>query len=284
MHYVKGFNINGVFTKQVACIELKGKPNAATEGHVGVLGIDVTSPMHDVYKCVAVNGAIYTWELLSSGLSIMSATVTGDGETSAQFPFENLLTPDTYVVKVGDLILDSEGYLYRVTSLQSTYCIATYTGTQVVAYGKSAYDLAVKNGFEGSETEWLESLKGENGADGLSIKTTEINENGELVITFTDDTTLNVGVVKGADGANGENGVSPTISITEIEGGHRVTVTDANGEQAFDVMDGEKGADGTSGTGSSLPAVTTDDNGKFLRVVDGVWSAVSVDSAEGVSF
>jgi hypothetical protein len=67
MHYVKEFNINGITTRQAACIELRGVPNAATEGYVGVLGIDVTSPTHDVYKCVAVNGGIYTWELLSSG-------------------------------------------------------------------------------------------------------------------------------------------------------------------------------------------------------------------------
>lgn len=33
-----------------------------------------------------------------------------------------------------------------------------------------------------------------------------------------------------------------------------------------------------------LPAVTTSDNGKFLRVVGGAWAAVTVDSANGVSF
>ncbi len=32
--------------------------------------------------------------------------------------------------------------------------------------GKSAYDLAVENGFTGSEAEWLESLKGEPGVKG----------------------------------------------------------------------------------------------------------------------
>lgn len=72
MHYVKHFNINGVQTRQVACIELQGKPNAATQGHVGVLGIDITSPTHDVYKCVAVNGAIYTWELFTGEMPDMS--------------------------------------------------------------------------------------------------------------------------------------------------------------------------------------------------------------------
>ena len=33
--------------------------------------------------------------------------------------------------------------------------------------GLSAYELAVKNGFEGTETEWLESLKGTDGEDGV---------------------------------------------------------------------------------------------------------------------
>lgn len=166
MHYVKHFDINGVDTKQVACIELHGKPNAATEGSVGVLGIDMDSPLHDVYKCVAVNGSIYSWELLSSGLSIMSATISGGGMESVQFPYVNLLTPVLYVVKIGDLILDSEGYLYQIKSIYSTECTAVYCGTQVVAYGKSAYDVAVKNGFEGSEEEWIDSLKGETGATG----------------------------------------------------------------------------------------------------------------------
>ena len=32
--------------------------------------------------------------------------------------------------------------------------------------GKSAYDIAVENGFEGTVTEWLDSLKGADGIDG----------------------------------------------------------------------------------------------------------------------
>lgn len=37
--------------------------------------------------------------------------------------------------------------------------------------GDSAYDVAVKNGFEGTEEEWLESLKAEaSGSDGLTAK------------------------------------------------------------------------------------------------------------------
>lgn len=36
----------------------------------------------------------------------------------------------------------------------------------------------------------------------------------------------------------GDPGVSPTIDVEQIPGGHRVTVTDAKGESSFDVMNG----------------------------------------------
>ena len=142
MHYVKQFHINGVDTKQVACIELHGKPNAATEGYVGVLGIDVDSPLHDVYKCAAVNGSIYTWELLSSGLSLIASDVSGSGAETVEFPYEMLKTPSLYVVKIGDTILDGEGYLYQVASIGASSCVATYCGIHIVKFGMSAYGLA----------------------------------------------------------------------------------------------------------------------------------------------
>lgn len=126
MHYVKQFKINGVDTKQVACIELKGKPNTATEGAVGLLGIDTSSPTHEVYKCVAVNGSIYTWELLSSGVSTIATTMSGEGEDNVNFPYETLKTPSGYVIKVGDLILDSKGYLYQIHSINADHCVADY--------------------------------------------------------------------------------------------------------------------------------------------------------------
>ena len=45
----------------------------------------------------------------------------------------------------------------------------TVKGSVHVSYGRdgeSAYDIAVSQGFEGTETEWLESLKGEKGDQG----------------------------------------------------------------------------------------------------------------------
>lgn len=58
---------------------------------------------------------------------------------------------------------------------------------------------------------------------------------------------------------DGEDGVSPTVTVTEITGGHRVTITDADGEHQYDVMDGadgQDGTDGTDGTDGVSPAVT----------------------------
>lgn len=46
--------------------------------------------------------------------------------------------------------------------------VAEFNSAQTItgADGKSAYQIAVDNGFEGTEAEWLESLKGEPGKDG----------------------------------------------------------------------------------------------------------------------
>lgn len=145
MHYVKQFDINGVATKQVACIELQGAPNAATEGAVGVLGMDMTSLTHDVYRCVAVNGSVYTWELLSAGMSVISAKVSGEGAMSVTFAYSNLRSPNRYIVKPGDLILDTEGYLYQISSIGVDSCVANYCNTRIggVANGDNDRRLVV---------------------------------------------------------------------------------------------------------------------------------------------
>lgn len=44
-----------------------------------------------------------------------------------------------------------------------------------------------------------------------------------------------------ADILDGADGVSPTITITAITGGHRVTVKDATSEKSFDVLNGADG-------------------------------------------
>lgn len=52
----------------------------------------------------------------------------------------------------------------------------------------------------------------------------------------------------GAPGPAGADGFSPAVTVTDIPGGHRVTITDSNGDKSFDVMDGK---DGTGGGGTA---------------------------------
>lgn len=54
-------------------------------------------------------------------------------------------------------------------------------------------------------------------------------------------------------GAPGQDGVSPTISITTITGGHRLTITDAEGPKSADILDGATPAL-QIGTVTTLPA------------------------------
>lgn len=71
---------------------------------------------------------------------------------------------------------------------------------------------------------------------------------------------------RGEAGANGQDGFSPTVSVTEIEGGHRIVITDADGPKTFDVMDGVSGSQNQTTThlvnapiGSIIPWHGTED-------------------------
>ena len=55
-------------------------------------------------------------------------------------------------------------------SIMATLCAVMLLGSLTACQAESAYDLAVKNGFKGTETEWLESLRGNDGQNGRDGK------------------------------------------------------------------------------------------------------------------
>ena len=64
------------------------------------------------------------------------------------------------------------------------------------------------------------------------------------------DTGLNINVTiegSGPPGKPGDDGVSPTVNVTEIETGHTVTITDKDGAKSFEVTNGRDGTDGADG-------------------------------------
>lgn len=66
---------------------------------------------------------------------------------------------------------------------------------------------------------------------------------------------------------------------------HQPVISDVKTWLVWDADKGEYVDTGVSaGAESGLPAVSTGDNGKFLRVVDGAWAAAAISSAGGVSF
>lgn len=97
----------------------------------------------------------------------------------------------------------------------TTFNPERYGGGGNAKNGKSAYEIAVDNGFKGTETEWLESLKG---ADGYTP-------------------------VKGKDyfdGKNGDDGYTPQKGVDYFDGKDGYTP-----QKGIDYFDGKDGADFT---------------------------------------
>ena len=77
--------------------------------------------------------------------------------------------------------------------------------------------------------------------------------------------------VKGKDYHDGQDGISPTVKVQEITNGHRVTITDRNGSQSFDVLDGELKGDVPAGADGGYYQPSVSDDGILS------WSASKAD-------
>jgi hypothetical protein len=86
-------------------------------------------------------------------------------------------------------------------------------------------------------------------------------------------------------GDDGKNGVSPTITITDIEGGHKLTIVDVNGTKTVDILNGVNGSQGPKGeTGAQGPAGKDGIAGKDgTNGTDGVNGKDGVDGKDGVN-
>ena len=76
--------------------------------------------------------------------------------------------------------------------------------------GRSAYELAVENGYRGTEEEWLASLKGTAGDKGDDGNTPKLKiENGYWYVSYGDDDNwVQLGQAMGEDGRPGQDGDS----------------------------------------------------------------------------
>ena len=116
--------------------------------------------------------------------------------------------------------------------------------------GKSAYEIAVENGFVGTEIEWLNSLNGNDGNDGQDGTDGQDGQDGKDFVfsdfteeqlnalkvkgdpfTFQDLTPAQVLLIKGQDGQDGINGINGINGIDGING--------LNGKNAFELWQEE---------------------------------------------
>ena len=102
--------------------------------------------------------------------------------------------------------------------------------------GKSAFEIAVEHGFVGTEAEWLESLKGVDGKDGVNGKDGCDGRNG-------------VDGLPGKDGKNGADGLSGRDGIDGIDGKSAYIIAVEHGFSGTETewLQSLKGADGKDG-------------------------------------
>lgn len=174
--------------------------------------------------------------------NIAQFTVVQSGYTEGEMPSEP--TPTVYE----QILKNFEGKQDRLIAGDG---IKINGNVISAADAKSAYVIALEHGFIGSEAEWLASLKGKqgekgeqgiqgiqgekgqngkdgtngvngidgidgtNGKDGIGITNAEINNSGELTLTYSNGTSANLGKVVGADLSNAVEDIKAYIGYTD---------------------------------------------------------------------
>lgn len=143
--------------------------------------------------------------------------------------------------------------------------------------------------------------KGDNGDTGVGVKSVVINENGNLIITLTDDTVIDLGKVTGDKGSQGDKGDQGETGATGV--GVKSVTIDENGDLIITLTDdtvhnagkviGDKGEQGNQGdkgdkgdkgdTGIGVKSVTIDEDGNLIITLtdDTVHNAGKVNASNG---
>lgn len=116
--------------------------------------------------------------------------------------------------------------------------------------------------------------------DRASTVSTEASSNSYF--KFTDKDNESIGYIKHREGTDGKMSMDifmETETSGKVKTSNGLTMSvDKSGNRFISVTDPSAWRD------AILPSVTSSDNGKVLRVVNGVWAAASLPSASGVSF
>lgn len=103
----------------------------------------------------------------------------------------------------------------------------------------------------------------------------------ERIKTYVDEAFDNVAYINAEDNETVEN---LDIEMTSAVVDSALSETSINPVQNKVIAEKINELTSMIANKESLPAVTTENNGQFLMVVDGVWTAVTIENAEGGSF
>ena len=148
------------------------------------------------------------------GVGITSANINAEGQLVLSFSDGKTVNLDKVVgmngtdgIGISSSVINSDGEL-----------VITYTNSQTANLGVVIGAKGDK-GDKGDQGETgATGATGATGNDGVSITKTEINNKGELVITLSDNTVSNLGVVVGAKGDKGETGATGATGATGDKG------------------------------------------------------------------
>ena len=105
--------------------------------------------------------------------------------------------------------------LVAVVSVFSSYLIIKITEDKEPISVEAVYQMAKTSGYEGTLADFINEFKGAVGNDGRGILSATVNSEGHLIITYTDNTTVDAGVVS-ADSVTLTPGVSQKAVNTAL--------------------------------------------------------------------
>lgn len=193
---------------------------------------------------VSIENGVLTWTITSAELA-----KEGTGEVELVATKDGIVAKTVIWVAKVNAALDGAGPAPAPwESWQTAMAEIAAEAAQSASDAEAAYDKLLYMSVDGGALP---------PGGGVEVYKTVDPETGYVTLTFM------IGV-----GETGADGFSPTVTVTEITGGHQVTVTDADGEHTFDVMDGEQGEQGDQG-----------DPGEPGRRGTGVWVITHSPSA-----
>lgn len=238
-------------------------------------------------KGAADNIIQLTWSAVESAEGYNLYMVENDSTTKINT--DALIQDTAYSFTIPDN-MEASSFVFVATSVKGNS--ESVDSNQAIFYrsnaGKSAYDIARDNGFNGTEEEWLASLVGSAGADGkdgVGISTITIDESGMLAVALTDGTTLALGNVMGQ---NGEDGAGIAGLMINEAGELIVTLTDGTEVNLGGVVgkEGDKGDPGEDGREMELRTADSYIQWRYAGEDDTAWRNLialsEISGADGV--